>query len=195
MTELQKAIQHFKKNDPILFSFYKKGIIKELKPIKKQEYFLSLCESIVYQQLSGKAAQTIYSRFEKLFSKKEITPRKILSMPDNKLRSAGLSEGKTKYIKSLAQHIRDKSLNFDNFDKLSNEEILDKLVQVKGIGPWTAEMFLMFSMGRPNVFSGGDLGIKNGMKKLYGKELTGKQIEKWSPYKTYACLLLWKSTE
>lgn len=195
MTELQKAIQHFKKNDPVLFSFYKKGVIKELKPIKKDQYFLNLCESIVYQQLSGKAAQTIYSRFEKLFSKKEITPKKILNISDDKLRSVGLSQQKSKYIKDLARHVQSKSLDFNDFEKLSNEEILDRLVQVKGIGPWTAEMFLMFSMGRPNVFSKGDLGIINGMKRLYGKELTDKQIEKWSPYKTYACLLLWKSTE
>jgi len=192
MTELQKAIQHFKKNDSILFKVYEPGIIKQLKPIKKEQYFIHLCTSIIYQQLSGKAAATIYSRFEKLFSKKIITPRKLLNLSDIKLKSAGLSQQKIKYLRSLAEHVLNKSLNFDN---LSDEEIKERLIQVKGIGPWTAEMFLMFSMARPNVFSRGDLGIRNGMKKLYGKELTDKQINKWSPYKTYACLLLWKGIE
>jgi len=195
MTDLQKAIQHFKKNDPILFSVYKDKNIKQLKPIEKDQYFINLCQSIVYQQLSGKSAGTIYSRFEALFPKKEITARKILKISDEKLRAVGLSEQKTKYIKSLAQHTLGKELDFDKFNKLSDEEIAEQLIRVKGIGPWTAEMFLMFGMARPNVFSKGDLGIRNGMKKLYGKELSEKRIEKWSPYKTYACLLLWKSTD
>jgi len=195
MTELQKAIQHFKKNDLVLFSVYKDGNIKQLKSIKKEQYFINLCESIVYQQLSGKAARTIYSRFEALFSKKEITAIKILKISDKKFRKVGLSQQKTEYIKSLARHTLDKELDFDKFNKLSNKEIAEQLIRVKGIGPWTVEMFLMFGMARPNVFSKGDLGIRNGMKKLYGKELSDKRIEKWSPYKTYACLLLWKSTD
>jgi len=195
MTELEKAIQHFKKNDPILFKIYKTGSIKLLKPIKKEQYFISLCQSIIYQQLSGKVAGTIYSRFEKLFSKKEITPRKLLNLSDDKLQSVGLSHQKVKYLRNLAQHVLDKSLDFNNFKNLTNEEIFNQLIQVKGIGPWTAEMFLMFSMARSDVFSRGDLGIRNGMEKLYGKELSDKQIERWSPYKTYACLLLWRSVE
>ena len=139
MTELQKAIQYFKKNDPILFSVYKKGNVKQLKPIKKEQYFVHLCQDIVYQQLSGKAAGTIYSRFEKLFSKKEITPRKILNLSDDRLRSVGLSYQKVKYVRSLAQHVLDKSLNFSEFKKSSNEEVMERLTQVKGIGSKTIE--------------------------------------------------------
>jgi DNA-3-methyladenine glycosylase II len=195
MTELEKAIKHFKKNDPILFSVYKKGNVKQLKPIKKEQYFTHLCQSIIYQQLSGKAAGTIYGRFEKLFSKKEITPRKILNLSEDKLRSAGLSYQKIKYVRSLSENVLGKTLDFNNFNKISDQEIINQLTQVKGIGPWTAEMFLMFSMARSDFFSRGDLGLQNGMKKLYGKELSDKQIEKWSPYKTYACLLLWRSVE
>ncbi len=195
MTELEKAIQHFKKNDSILFKVYKKGNIKQLKPIKKDQYFTHLCQSIIYQQLSGKAAGTIYGRFEKLFSKREITPRKILNLADERLREVGLSYQKIKYIRSLSEHVLNKLLVFDEFKNISDLEIINKLTEVKGIGPWTAEMFLMFSMAKPNFFSRGDLGLQNGMKKLYGKELTDKQIERWSPYKTYACLLLWRSVE
>jgi len=152
-------------------------------------------QSIIYQQLSGKAAGTIYGRFEKLFSKREITPRKILNLADERLREVGLSYQKIKYIRSLSEHVLNKLLVFDEFKNISDLEIINKLTEVKGIGPWTAEMFLMFSMAKPNFFSRGDLGLQNGMKKLYGKELTDKQIERWSPYKTYACLLLWRSVE
>ena len=124
-----------------------------------------------------------------------------MKIPDQKIRDAGLSWAKVKYLKDLADKVKNKVIHLEKLDTLSNEEVITELTKVKGIGPWTAEMFLMFTLGREDVFSHGDLGLKNAIKKLYGfkKDPTRKQVEKiiarWTPYKTYACRILWKSLE
>ncbi len=194
----EEAIKHFKKTDPVLYELAIS--IEPLTPmLPSSEHFTRLCRSIVGQQLSVKAAQTIFTRFQNLFDDK-ITPEKVLKINKEKLRACGISYSKIGYIKDLSQKIIDKSLDLENINNLDNETIIKNLTMVKGIGPWSAEMFLMFSLGRPDVFSTGDLGLKNAIKNLYKlKEVSNKDLfaisAKWSPYRTYACMILWKSLD
>jgi len=193
-----KALAHFKKRDPIL---YKASIAVEFQEINPAtNHFLKLVRSIIGQQLSVKAASTIFSRFEKLFPKGKITPESILKMDKEKIRSCGVSYSKIEYIKDLSQKVMDKHLDLVNIDTLDNEKVIERLTMVKGIGPWSAEMFLMFSLTRPDVFSTGDLGLKNAIKKLYKiDEISNEDLitisAKWSPYRTYACMILWQSLD
>ncbi len=200
-TKLQ-AIKHFQKHDKVLFSAIEEaGSIEELQPDKPENYFLRICQEIVGQQLAGKASRAIFSRFEALFPGKKVTPRKALSISHGAMRRAGLSNAKARYIRNLAEKIISKELRFEDFKDLNDEQVIRELTGVKGIGPWTAEMFLMFTLARKDVFSHGDLGIRKAIKKIYGfkKEPTREQIEKisnkWMPYRTYACLVLWKSVD
>lgn len=172
-----------------------------LGPKISNDYFSELCEIIINQQLSDKAAATIFARFKKLFPKEKIIPQVLLKLSDEKIRSCGTSNAKVSFLKDLAEKVLAEDLRFDGLDKLSDEKVITELIKVKGIGPWTAEMFLMFTLGREDVFSHGDLGLRNAIKKLYKfkKDPTKKQIEKivnkWKPYRTYACRILWKSLE
>ncbi len=198
---LKKALFHFKKNDIIL---YKKAIeinfSEELEKSKKEDYFLDLCQIIISQQLSSKAAESIFNRFKKIFSEK-ITPDIILKTSNKKLKDIGLSKSKINYIKNIAQVIKNKKIDLNKIDSMSDSEIKRDLIQIKGIGPWTVEMFLMFSLGRSDIFSYGDLGLKKAIKKIYGfkknpsQKIIEKISKKWSPYRTYASLILWKSLE
>ncbi|MEY4731450.1 MAG: hypothetical protein RL681_396 [Candidatus Parcubacteria bacterium] len=166
----------------------------------ERNYFRSLAESIVSQQLSVKAADTMTKRLIALFPRKRFpTPQDILELRSAKLRGTGISGAKTKYLKDLARHVADKRLDFHMFHRWTDEEIIQHLTAVHGIGRWTAEMFLMFSLDRPDVFSPGDQGLKNAIRNLYGlkKEPTTKQMlklaEPWRPYRTTACRYLWRS--
>lgn len=193
-----RALAHFKKTDPILYRASVAIEFQEINPVTN--HFLKLVRSIIGQQLSVKAASTIYSRFEKLFLKNDITPEKILKMDKEKIRSCGISYSKIDYIKDLSQKIVDKHLDLENINSLDNETIVKNLTIVKGIGPWSAEMFLMFSLARPDVFSTGDLGLKNAIKKLYKlDDISNEDLltisSKWSPYRTYACMILWRSLD
>lgn len=192
-------VTHLKKVDSVLAK-----VIKQVpKPAWELEtdYFRSLVEAIINQQLSDKAADTIIGRFNTLFKKLPYSPRDVLKLDKEKIRGVGISYSKASYLHDLAQKILDKSLDFERIDELSDEEVVVHLTQVKGIGQWTAEMFLMFSLGRENVFSYGDQGIKNAIKKLYKlKDLpTPKQAEKisskWKPYRSWACRYLWRSLD
>jgi DNA-3-methyladenine glycosylase II len=199
---MNKIHNHFKKNDPDLYSYILK--IGSLKPIKKDtpnNYFYRLCKEIIGQQLSDKSSSAILSRFNSLFSNKLPQPSDIELIPHDKLRATGMSHAKARYVRNLAESINHGDLHISLFDSMTDEEVVTELTKVKGIGPWTAEMFLMFVLGREDVFSYGDLGLKKGMKKMYGfkKDLIKKQIDKiisrWSPYKTFASRILWKSLE
>lgn len=197
----KKILSHFKKHDPLLHSFaIKIGVVEVFKKENPKNYFLKLCEEIAGQQLSGASADAIFSRFKKLYPK-GVTPKTVLKTTHEKLRSVGMSNAKAKYLKNLAQAIVEDKLQLNKLDQLEDEEIKRQLTQVKGIGPWTAEMFLMFTLGRPDVFSHGDLGLRKGLKKIYGfkKDPTKKQAEKivnkWSPYKTFGSRILWASLE
>ena len=150
--------------------------------------------------MSGKAASTIFGRFEKLFGKKKVTPENILKLPDQKLRDAGMSWGKVKYVKDLAQKTLSKEINLETLETLEEDVVIAELTKVKGIGKWTAEMFLMFTLRRENIFSFGDLGLKKGIAKIYNiKNPTPKQIEKIikkrHPYKSFGSFALWQSLE
>ena len=157
-------------------------------PIKKSLYFEDLVNAICSQQLSGKAANTIFERVKKLLIK--ITPKNVLTIDEQKLRDCGLSWQKVSYIKDLATKVVGGDLNLSILDKLSDEEVRNKLVAVKGIGNWTAEMFLMFSLARPDIFPKDDLGIQKAMKNL-----KIKNPSRWKLHRTVASWYLWRSLE
>lgn len=194
-------LSYFQTADPILHSVAQKIKIEDHPAHSSVDYFSHLCEDIIGQQLSGKVSDVIFARFEKLFPKKNITPRTVLKLSEEKLRTTGMSWSKTRFIRDLAQKVLDTSVRLDHLSTLPDEEVIKELTKVKGIGPWTAEMFLMFTLGREDIFSYGDLGLKNAIKKLYGfkKDPTIKQMEKivnkWKPYRTWAARILWKSLE
>lgn len=169
----------------------------KISPIDQKLYFIDLVESIVSQQLSGKAAKTIFGRVSA--GAGETTPKNILKVSDEDFRSYGLSRQKLSYIKDLSQKVLDGSLKIELLSKLSDEEIIQELVLVKGIGVWTAQMFLMFSLGRPDVFPLGDLGIKNGIEKLLGKQLLigeiGEYAVQWKPFRTVAAWYVWANLD
>jgi DNA-3-methyladenine glycosylase II len=163
------------------------------------EAFQSLAEAIIYQQLSGKAAATILERFKNLWLKKKFpTPEDVLKIKIPKLRSAGLSGQKASYLKDLAAKFKDGTINPKLFPKMSDEDIIEHVVAVKGIGEWTAHMFLMFTLHRPDVLPVGDLGIQKGFQKLFKlrKRPSAKKMEKlaksWSGHRTLACMYLWR---
>jgi DNA-3-methyladenine glycosylase II len=161
---------------------------------------LRLCASIMSQQLSTKVAQVLYRRFLEIYDGKEPTPEQIVGTPFEKIRAIGMSNAKTQYVLNVAQFAIDHQLNDKKLKKMNDEEIIELLTQIKGVGRWTVEMLLMFTLGRENLFSVDDYGIQTAMKKIYKlddgnkKEFREKILrisKKWSPYRTYACLHLW----
>ncbi len=195
----KKAAEHLQKNDKILAQVIEQVGILDLRT--SNDYYLSLTESIVSQQLSVRVADVIYERLQNLFPNKKITPEEVLKLDTEVIRKVGMSYGKIKYIKDLAQHVIDSPLLFEKFDEMTDENIVAELIKVKGIGQWTGEMFLIFSMGRPDIFSYGDLGLKNALKRLYGfenhptVEEAAAIIDKWKPYRSFGSRYLWKSLE
>ncbi len=161
--------------------------------------FRALTESIVYQQLSGKAAAAIFEHFLDIFPGRRFpTPEQLMGVPVPRLRAAGLSSQKAAYLLDLAARFHDGTIAPRRFRKMTDEEISDHLIQVKGIGQWTADMFLMFALNRPDVLPVGDLGIRNGFKKLYNlsEPPTAEQMEvlaeAWRPHRTVASWYLWR---
>jgi DNA-3-methyladenine glycosylase II len=195
---MRKAILHLKKSDPVLCA-----IIQKVGPYR-MEYgeptFHSLAESILYQQLNGKAAVVIFGRFTAAAGD-PVTPEGILKLSDAQMRAIGLSKQKTAYLRDLAQKTKDGLLNFERLAEMSNEEVIEHLTQVKGIGVWTAHMFLMFTLKRPDILPTGDYGIQAAMKKHYRKRKwpKPKDMEKiaksWAPYRSVACWYLWRSLD
>ncbi len=162
---------------------------------------LRLCASIMSQQLSTKVARVIFQRFLELYGGEEPTPAQIAATPFEKLRAIGLSNSKTQYVLNVAEFAAAHDITDKALKKLSDEEVIELLTQIKGVGRWTVEMLLMFTLGRPDVFAVDDYGIQVAMKKLYKlddsnkKDLREKMLKlssKWSPYRTYACLHLWQ---
>ena len=161
---------------------------------------LRLCASIMSQQLSTKVAKVIYHRFLEIYGGEEPTPQQIVATPFERLRAIGLSNAKTQYVLNVAQFALDHDLSDKKLKKMSDEEILELLIQIKGVGKWTVEMLLMFTLGRQDIFSIDDYGIQVAMKKLYKLDDSNKKAfrEKmlkisgsWTPYRTYACMHLW----
>ena len=162
-------------------------------------YYESLVRSIVYQQLSGKAASIIYERFLDLFVFDIYPePKNVLAVSIETLRSSGLSYQKANYIRDLSEKWQDGTVNLSDIDSMTDEEISSELIKVKGIGQWTADMFLMFTLGRPDVFPFGDLGIQKGvmiltnMNRLPTQKEMERKTKKWQPYRTVAAWYLWK---
>jgi DNA-3-methyladenine glycosylase II len=162
---------------------------------------LRLCASIMSQQLSTKVAKVIFHRFLDLYGGREPTPKQIVDTPFEKLRGIGLSNAKALYVLNVAHFALEHGLEDKKIRKMNNEDIVEMLTQIKGVGKWTVEMLLMFTLGREDVFAVDDYGIQVAMKKLYRlddsdkkafKEKMLKISSKWSPYRTYACLHLWQ---
>lgn len=161
---------------------------------------LRLCASIMSQQLSTKVARVLYRRFLEIYEGKEPTAEQIAATPFETLRAIGMSNAKTQYVLNVAQFAIDHKLDDKKLKKMSDEEIIELLTEIKGVGRWTVEMLLMFTLGRADLFSADDYGIQTAMKKLYRLEDSNKKefkekmlkiSKKWSPYRTYACLHLW----
>jgi DNA-3-methyladenine glycosylase II len=215
---MQRAIRHLKRSDPVL-----RAIIKRVGPCRLQfspAEFHHLAEAIVYQQLNGKAAETIFKRFSALAGE-PLTPEGILKLTDEQMRSAGLSKQKSAYLKDLASKTASGLLNFERLHEMPDAEVIEHLTQVKGIGVWTAQMFLMFSLKRENVLPTGDFGVRMAIYKHYldvprarakKKSAAGKVVRKgkiklpspaqmekiakcWEPYRSVACWYLWRSLD
>ena len=167
---------------------------------KRKHVHIHLCGSIMSQQLSTKVAATIHKRFLNLYEGRTPMPEDILATPFETLRSIGLSNAKTGYVQNVARFALEQGMDARRLGKMDNEEVIVYLTQIKGVGRWTAEMLLMFTLGREDVFAVDDLGIQNAMIRLYKLDREDKRVfreemlrisQKWSPYRTYACLHLW----
>jgi DNA-3-methyladenine glycosylase II len=192
------ALRHLKRVDPVMAR-----IIKAVGPFHitiNRRRFQALARAIMFQQLAGSAATAIYLRFVALFPGRSFpTPVQVLALSEDELRKPGLSRQKALYLRDLATHVANKSLNFHRFPAMTDDEIVAELTRVKGIGRWTAEMFLMFNLGRPDVLALDDLGLRSAARQAYGlpalpskKEL--EQIgEPWRPYRSVASWYLWQS--
>lgn len=172
-----------------------------LKLQKKKNVCLHLMASIMSQQLSVKVANVIYKRFLDLYESKEPTPQEVADTPFDKLRGIGLSNAKVNYIQNIAKYVLEHGMDDKKLYKMSNDEVMEFLLPIKGVGKWTVEMQLMFALGREDVFAVDDLGIQLSMAKLYKLDMTDKKAfrekilklsAKWSPYRTYACMHLWQ---
>lgn len=194
-----KAADWLTRHDPRLAA-----VIREVGPCPirpHRNYYQELVDSIVSQQLSVKAATSIFKRFLGLFDGEFPAPDAILQKSIEEYRGAGLSYAKANYIRDLAQHVVDGRVKFDHLDGLANDEIIRELTAVKGIGVWTVHMFLIFCMGRTDVLATGDLGIRNGVRALYGFEHAPTPQEvadiaekySWHPYESIACWYVWQS--
>ena len=192
--ELHKAEAVLATADPILGKLIESQKLVPRKP--RSDYFASLCSSIISQQVSVAAARAIYTRFESIT---KLDPEIVIGMSDEQVKEVGLSRQKTSYIKDLAGHFHAKPEIYNHLETQDDEAVIEELTAVKGIGRWTAQMFLMFTLVRPDVFAPDDIGLQRAMKELYGwenvppkKELEAT-AEKWSPYLSIASLHLWQS--
>jgi len=196
-----EGTEHLSAVDPILAGVIADAPLPDFSPHKN--YYQELVESIISQQLSVKAAATILDRFKKLFSADFPTPEEILTQDIETYRSVGLSRQKASYIRDLAEKVIDGTVQFGHLDALTNDEVIAELVQIKGVGVWTIHMFLMFCMGRLDVLPVGDLGIRNGIQKLYDlQDRPGDELIKaiaidnhWNPYETLASWYIWHSLD
>jgi DNA-3-methyladenine glycosylase II len=192
------AVKHLSRVDPVM-----RGLIKavgpcQLKPGARGDHFTTLLRAIVGQQLSAKAAETIWQRLIALHENgRKLKPEDVLDASDAQLRSVGLSNAKTVYAKDLASKIASGELHLSRMSRLDDDAIVDELVAVKGIGRWTAEMFMLFKLGRPDIWPVDDLGIRNAIKNQYGVEPTKAKMieiaEPWRPWRSVASWYLWRS--
>jgi 3-methyladenine DNA glycosylase/8-oxoguanine DNA glycosylase len=197
----RKALRHLKQTDPTLARIIERVGPCRLTVRADGTHFDALLRAIVYQQLSGKAAATILRRVLELYGGRAPTPAELLATPDEPLRAAGLSRQKLGYLRDLAARVDSGDVPLDRIDELPDDEVIAALVRVKGIGRWSAQMFLMFRLGRLDVLPELDLGIQNAIQRAYRKRKrpSPKDVLKiggrWRPYASVACWYLWRSLE
>ena len=194
-----EAAAHLRNADPIMAA-----IIDRVGPLRinyRRERFPALVQAIIFQQLAGRAAQTIHDRFVLAIGGGVPTPEAVLAATDEALRGAGLSRGKMAYIRDLASHVQGRLLDFKRFPRMTDDEVVAHLTRVKGIGRWTAEIFMMFNLRRPDILPVDDLGVRMAVMKAYGlpvppppKELR-EFGERWKPHRTAAAWYLWRSLQ
>src|SRR3982751_1234610 len=195
------ALSHLRSVDPVLGGIIDRVGVCRLEAHRTGTHYDALVRSIVFQQLSGKAAGTIHRRFREIYPGKRPRAEHVLSTEDSALRAAGLSRQKIGYLRDLSARVADRSLPLAHLGRLSDDAIIEHLVQVKGIGRWTVQMFLMFRLGRTDVLPELDLGVQNAIQRAYGltKRPTPKEVvvigETWRPYATVASWYLWRSLE
>ena len=199
----KEAHRHLSATDARLAALIARSLPYNIKPLPSMRPFDALAESIVYQQLSGKAAATIFGRVRALFPKRKwLDPKKILETPDEHFRAAGLSRAKTAALKDLAAKTIDGTVpSGRELARMSDEEIIERLVAVRGIGRWTVEMLLLFELGRPDVWPVADYGVRKGFAKTFGRRRlpTPKQLmkigKKWQPYRSAAAWYFWRALD
>jgi DNA-3-methyladenine glycosylase II len=200
----RKAVDALRQADPVMERLIEEHgalVRRDLKRERPGDAYGALLRSIVGQQLSTKAASTIYGRMLELFGGHAPTPKQLLKADPDKIRAAGLSRPKIAYLRDLAQHVEEGTLELERLPDLPDEEVAAQLTAIKGLGQWTADMFLMFHLGRPDVLPVGDQGIRRAVKVEYRlrKFPDPKRLEKlarpWRPYRTLACLYLWSSLD
>jgi len=198
-----EAILHLSRADKVLGKLIRKVGPCTLKPHSRRSPFAALVQSVAYQQLNGTAAATILGRVKALFPHRRFpTPEDLVSMPDERLRSAGLSRAKTAAVKAIAARTLDGTVPTSRAArKMSNEEILQRLTELRGVGPWTVDMLLIFTLGRADVLPSTDFGVRKGFALTYGRKELPKPKElqefgeKWRPYRTTAAWYLWRAVD
>jgi 3-methyladenine DNA glycosylase/8-oxoguanine DNA glycosylase len=201
MADYRTSVRYLKRTDPVLARVIESVGACRFQLRVEGTHFQALARAIVFQQLSGKAAGTIYSRFNALFPNDSPTPEATLEMTDEQLRAVGLSRQKIGYLRDLSSRVVAGDLPLDEVERMSDDDLIAHLVQVKGIGRWTAQMFLMFRLGRLDVLPELDLGIQNAIQRAYRKRKrpSPKDVKKigarWSPHSTVASWYLWRSLE
>lgn len=196
---MRKIVEHLKQADPVM-----RRIVEAVGPYR-MEYmspeFSTLVRSIAFQQISGNVARVIYGRLETALERTGVTPEAILKLRPQRMRRFGLSTQKTAYIRDLARCTRDGSVRFEDLPAMDDEAVIECLTQVKGIGRWTAQMFLMFALRRKDVLAPADLGVQTAIRKAWAMEELPKPAvveamgEKWRPHRTAACWYLWRSLD
>ena len=200
-TSSRAALAHLRNADPVLAAIVARVGPYRLEVRRTGTHYDALVRSIVYQQLSGKAAGTIHRRLLALFPRRCLRAELLLASSDEALRGVGLSRQKIGYLRDLSQRVMEKTLPLAHLGRLPDDAIIAHLVQVKGIGRWTAQMFLMFRLGRPDVLPELDLGVQNAIQRAYGLAArpTSKEVatlgERWRPYASVASWYLWRSLE
>ena len=195
---MMEAIEHLRRSDPVLASIIER--VGDYAIQFREPGFETLVRSIVYQQLSGRVASVIFGRL-KAAAGDPLTPENVLKLRPSRMRTLGLSTQKTVYIRDLARHTRDGAVRFEDLAHAADVEVIEHLTQVKGIGVWTAHMFLIFALRRPDILPTGDLGIRNAMRKAYGLQdlPSPAQMEelgaRWRPYCSVASWYLWRSLD
>jgi DNA-3-methyladenine glycosylase II len=202
--DVERGTRHLRRKDPVMRELIKRVGKLDLEARRRgrpADAYGALVRSIVGQQLSTKAARTIYERMTQLFDGGTPTPRQLLDADPDAIRAAGLSRPKIAYLRSLAEHVLSGELELDRLDQLSDDEIVAELTAVKGLGVWTAHMFLIFHLSRPDVMPVGDLGVRNAARTVYElQELpTALELEElaepWRPHRSVGALYLWRSLD